>query len=221
MICALWTYLWSLKLFKQLEYLRIFAETPKFLHLHTHAEEKYAHICRNSRKFSFAYISRNSALCLEWTYAEKFCIAITVLSIYTHGSNMEFLRICAGFLSYLILEFLRTYREKFHTANTVLRIDAQDSHLEFLHIYTELFTFWLSLLILEFLQMYAEKLIITISFAHIRTLKGFGGLRICTASGAQKSNIISHDTQIIQYCSFCDHTQTLRTWMKYYLKVAE
>ena len=46
-------------------------------------------------------------------------------------------------------------------------------------------------------------------------------LRICTATGVRKSDARSHDTQIIQYWSFCDRTQTLRIWMKYYLNKTE
>ena len=53
---------------------------------------------------------------------------------------MEFLRIYAEFLSFLILAFLRTYAEKHSTDIMVLRINALGSHLEFLCIYAELFT---------------------------------------------------------------------------------
>ena len=56
-------------------YLRTYAETPPcawsdFAYVPTNfTEEKSAHISRNSRKFSMAYIRRNSALCVE-----RFCV---------------------------------------------------------------------------------------------------------------------------------------------------
>ena len=44
-------------------------------------------------------------------------------------------------------------------------------------------------------------------------------LRICTATGERKSDISSHDAQLIQYWGFCNSTQTLRIWTKYYLEI--
>ena len=56
-------------------YLRKYAKTPPcawsgFAYVHTYfTEENSAHIRRISRKFSLAYIRRNSALCME-----RFCV---------------------------------------------------------------------------------------------------------------------------------------------------
>ena len=58
-------------------------------------------------------------------------------------------------------------------------------------------------------------------FTHIRTLKGFGVSadmrRYSSCLNSFKYHKCVHHTQIIQYRSFCDRTQTLRIWMKYYL----
>ena len=85
--------------------LRISTETPENSHCRTYAETPP---CAWS---GFAYVQTlgNST--------ER------NVRIYAHGSNMEFLRIYAEFLSFLILEILRTYAELLCTAIIVLRID--------------------------------------------------------------------------------------------------
>ena len=58
-------------------------------------------------------------------------------------------------------------------------------------------------------------------FAHMRTLKGLGvstdTRRYSSCLNNFKYHKCVHHAQIIQYWSFCDRTQTLRIWMKYYL----
>ena len=131
--------------------LRISSETPENSHWRTYAETPP---CAWS---GFAYAKL-------WETPQR-----RNLRIYAHGSNMEFLRINAEFLSFLILEILRIYAELLRTAITVLRIDVQGSDLEFLRIYAELYTFLLSLLISEILactQKHSTQLLRFCAYTH-------------------------------------------------------